>query len=377
MAASDGPERVACVLIVEDDETQRQMLRELLRAEGFSTLDCGTSEEAVEIARRKPVAVAVVDARLPDSSGIDLIERLGQTDASLRTIIYTAYGSFVSAKAAVNLGVFAYVEKSDDRAELVRHVRRAAGKWAEQGRFDSMVVELEEARDQLNRRERLVTLGQLAGSVAHEIRNPLGVMKNSIYFLRLTQKLQDKKANQHLGLIEDEIIKTNRIIAELLDYARDPNSQVGRFILQEAFYKALAVVEVPERVRLEHELGDDPLPVRGDSGQVERILANFLRNAIQAMPDGGVLRMECRREGEEAVAVISDTGVGIAAEDMPRIFEPLFTGKKKGIGLGLPLSQRYAQLNDGRIECESQVGEGATFRLVLQAARGGEDDVSS
>ena len=192
------------------------MFRDLLRQEGFSTLDCGSAEEALE-SPAEQVGVAVVDARLPDLTGIELIERLRRLDASLRTIIHTAYGSFVSAKAAVNLGVFAYVEKSEDPSELIRHVRRAAEKWTEQGRLDRMFVELQEARDQLSRRERLVILGQLAGSVAHEIRNPLGVMKNSIYFLRLTQKLKDKKANQHLGLIEDEIIKTNRIITELLD----------------------------------------------------------------------------------------------------------------------------------------------------------------
>ncbi|MEM7354545.1 MAG: ATP-binding protein [Acidobacteriota bacterium] len=373
MAAPDGPEQVACVLIVEDIDDQRHALRELLQEEGFRTLDCATGEEALVLARREQVAVAVVDARLPDISGPELIACLKEVDESLRTIIHTAYGSFVSAKAAVNLGVFAYVEKSGDLTELIRHIRRAASKWAEQGRFDRMVVELKEARDQLSRRERLVILGQLAGSVAHEIRNPLGVMKNSIYFLRLTQKLQDKKAIQHLGLIEDEIIKTNRIITELLDYARDPVSQIGQFVLQEAFYKALAVVEVPESVQLEHEFGDDPLTARGDSGQVERILANFLRNAIQAMPEGGTLRMECRRAGGELIADIHDTGVGIAEDDLGKIFEPLYTGKAKGIGLGLPLSQRYAQLNDGRIECESRLGEGSTFRLILQAAEGEQD----
>ncbi len=237
------------------------------------------------------------------------------------------------------------------------------------GCFNQMVVDLKEAQDRLGRRERLVVLGQLAGSVAHEIRNPLGVMKNSIYFLRLTQKLKDEKAMQHLGLIEDEITRANRIITELLDYARDPTSQIGRLILQEAFYRALAEVEVPETIRVEHEFDDEPLPVNGDSGQVERILANFLRNAVQAMPDGGLLSMLCRTRDELVVAEVKDSGVGIAEAEIDKIFEPLYTGKAKGIGLGLPLSQRYAQLNGGRIECESELGRGATFRLLLPAAQ--------
>ncbi len=236
------------------------------------------------------------------------------------------------------------------------------------GCFNQMVVDLKEAQDQLGRRERLVVLGQLAGSVAHEIRNPLGVMKNSIYFLRLTQKLKDEKAMQHLGLIEDEITRANRIITELLDYARDPTSQIGRLVLQEAFYRALAEVEVPETVRVEHEFDDEPLAVTGDSGQIERILANFLRNAVQAMPEGGRLSMRCGRQGDEMIAEVEDSGIGIAESEIPKIFEPLYTGKAKGIGLGLPLSRRYAMLNGGRIDCESELGQGATFRLTLPAA---------
>ena len=377
MSPPDGKEQDAQVLIVDDDVEQRRLLGEILADAGFATLECNDGEKALEIASREQVAVVIIEDRLPRLTGIETLDRLRTLDPSLRAIVHTAYGSFASAKAAVNVGAFAYVEKSNDPDGLIHHVRRAARKWREQGRFDRMVVELKEARDQLSRRERLVILGQLAGSVAHEIRNPLGVMKNSIYYLRLTQKLQDKKAIQHLGLIEDEIIKTNRIITELLDYARDPKTQIGQFILQEAFYKALAVVEVPETVRLEHEFADEPLAARGDSGQVERILANFLRNAIQAMPEGGVLAMECRREGDELIAVIRDTGVGIAEQDQRKIFEPLYTGKARGIGLGLPLSQRYAKLNGGRIECESQIGQGATFRLVLPATTDGEADGSA
>ncbi len=234
--------------------------------------------------------------------------------------------------------------------------------------FNQMVVDLKEAQDQLGRRERLVVLGQLAGSVAHEIRNPLGVMKNSIYFLRLTQKLKDQKAMQHLGLIEDEIIQANRILTELLDYARDPTCQVEPLVLQEAFYRALAEVEVPESVSVKHDLEDEPLNVKGDNGQIARVLANFLRNAVQAMPDGGVLSMVCRREGDDMIAEVSDTGIGIAEAEIAKIFEPLYTGKAKGIGLGLPLSLRYAKLNGGRIECESEFGEGSVFRLLLPAA---------
>ncbi len=232
-------------------------------------------------------------------------------------------------------------------------------------------VELEEAQEQLLRRERLAALGELAGCVAHEIRNPLGVIKNSIYFLRLTQKLADAKAKKHLGLIDQEVDRSNRIITELLDYARNPTLETRRFHLPEIAGKALAELEVPDSVILERQLGQASLTVEADSGQVERILSNLLANAVQAMPDGGILRLECRRREGEAIAEIVDTGVGIEEESLSKIFEPLFTSKAHGIGLGLALSQRYAELNRGRIECETRLGQGTTFRLVLPLVEDG------
>ncbi len=126
------PEQTARVLIVEDNDGQRITLRDILQGEGFSTLDCDTASEAIELARRRQVAVAIVDYKLPDLTGIQTLERLHAVDKSIRVIIHTGYGSFDSAKEAVNLGAFAYVEKPVDPAELVRYVHRAAGRWMEQ-----------------------------------------------------------------------------------------------------------------------------------------------------------------------------------------------------------------------------------------------------
>ena len=270
------------------------------------------------------------------------------------------------------LGLLALAAGAFGAYELkIRSVRRNAERLETQVR--ERTRELEEAQEQLLRRERLAALGEVAGSVAHEIRNPLGVIKNSVYFLRLTQKGVDDKGREHLGLIESEIDRSDRIITELLDFARSPTLETRRFALQEALDRALAGLEVPDAVTLERQLGEAPLTVEADPGQIERILSNLLANAVQAMPEGGELRIECRRRGGEAVAEIADTGVGIEEERLAKIFEPLYTSKAYGIGLGLALSQRYAQLNQGRIECASRPGRGTTFRLVLPLVEAQEE----
>lgn len=233
--------------------------------------------------------------------------------------------------------------------------------------------ELEAAQEKLLRNERLAVLGELAGSVAHEIRNPLGVIRNSIYFLRLTQKEITDVGKEHLELIEQQIVQTNRIIAELLDYARDRPPQTGRFDLHEAAHKAVDLAEIPETVSLDRTDAPGPLFVEADLDQISRLIANLLRNAVQAMTEegegeGGDLWLTCGEQDGEYVATVRDSGVGIADENLAKIFEPLYTSKANGIGLGLALSQRYARLNHGRIECESRLGEGATFRLILPPA---------
>ena len=111
-----------------------------------------------------------------------------------------------------------------------------------------------------------------------------------------------------------------------------------------------------------------------DPDQIERILVNLLRNAVQAMPEGGRIEVGCHALAGKAIATVADDGPGIPKEHLTRIFEPLFTGKARGIGLGLPVSLRYANLNNGAIEVESEPGHGATFRLVLPLA-GGVDAV--
>ena len=232
--------------------------------------------------------------------------------------------------------------------------------------------ELEEAQAQLVRKERLAVLGELAGSVAHELRNPLGAIKNSAYFLRLTRALGEGKAQEHLGLIEREIDRSNGIITELLDFGRSPQPTFRRLRLGQVVEAALAAVALPDNVTLEKTPCDEVLEVKIDPDQIERILVNLVRNAAQAMRDGGRIEVDCASRDGKAVVTVADTGPGIPAEDLKRIFEPLFTGKAKGIGLGLPVSLRYATLNNGGIEVESREGEGATFRLVLPLAAGDE-----
>lgn len=240
--------------------------------------------------------------------------------------------------------------------------------------FNHTAEELGELQEKLKLQERLATIGELAGSIGHELRNPLGTMKSSIFFLRRRRDQSlDAKTEEHLERIDRQIHRADRIITELLDYARNPVTSPRSVDLDEVLDEAVGSVEMPPTVRYERRGGDGAPRVVADPEQVGRILENLVRNAVQAMPEGGELRIGCdARDGEIAVSV-ADTGIGIPADRMAKIFEPLVTSKARGIGLGLPISLRYAELNRGRIECESEPGRGSLFRLILPAADTGKD----
>lgn len=232
-------------------------------------------------------------------------------------------------------------------------------------------AQLEEAQEELIRKEKLATLGQLAGSVAHEIRTPLSVIRNAAYYLEASAKTPDKETKESFAEISRGIADATHILEELLDYAREPKVKRVEFSMDKVIDEGVLGAAIPESVSLcRSKTVEVEAWACGDIQQIGRILRNLLENGAQAMPEGGRLTVSCRHGKENVVMVeVSDTGVGIAKDQLGKIFEPLHTTKARGIGLGLALSQRYASLNRGRLEVESAVGEGSTFTLTLPRAQ--------
>ena len=224
--------------------------------------------------------------------------------------------------------------------------------------------ELKDAQDALVRKEKLAVLGQLAGGIAHEIRNPLGIIKNAVYFLEQTSPQSDEDTQDAFAELGRSLTTCDRIIGELLDYTRGPELKMSLFTLDEAIDRSMNLARIPDSVQVERLRGQGDM-CRGDRDQIERILLNLIQNAVQAMPDGGTLTLDGSQEDDRIVISVGDTGVGIAAENLDNVFEPLFTRKAKGIGLGLAVSKRYAEINHGRLDVESEPGKGTTFRLTL------------
>ena len=227
-------------------------------------------------------------------------------------------------------------------------------------------ADLAHTQEQLVQRERLAAIGELAAVVAHEVRNPLGVIFNSIGTIRRMLGT-DERAWTLIRILEEEATRLNHIVGDLLDFARPriPTVQRERIetVLDDAVAAALAGIQ---NVALEREVDADLPPVPMDARLMRQALLNVAQNAVQAMmPKGGTLRVGARRDNGHVRVSITDTGAGIAPDVRPRIFEPFFTTRARGTGLGLAVVKRIVDGHGGGIVLVTEVGRGTTFSFDL------------
>jgi PAS domain S-box-containing protein len=225
--------------------------------------------------------------------------------------------------------------------------------------------ELRETQDQLVLKEKLAILGQMAGSVGHELRNPLAVISNSVYYLKMAQPEAKEKIKECLDIIENETRTSDKIISDLLNFARVISVERELVSIPDLVQRVLNRFPPPKDVSVALDFPKDLSNVFVDPHQLEQVLGNLVLNACQAMPDGGHLSITARLSKRQVGIAVKDTGIGITHENMKKLFEPLFTTKTKGLGLGLAVSQKLAEANDGRIDVESEPSQGSTFTIWL------------
>ena len=244
--------------------------------------------------------------------------------------------------------------------------------------------DLQEAHEQIVRQEKLVVLGQLGGGVGHELRNPLGAIRNAAYFLNVALEEPEPGVKEALGILEKEVMTSERIIRSLLDFARPEAPTRINVDINDVVQATLSHIPVPDNVEVVSRLAETLPVVQADPDQLTQAFGNFILNAAQAMPEGGQLviktsasSLRSEHSGSKTVepseapslewltVSFIDTGVGIDEETLGKVFEPLFTTKAKGIGLGLALTKIMIEANEGTIEVESKVGKGSTFRVRL------------
>lgn len=257
--------------------------------------------------------------------------------------------------------------------------------------FNEMIVELRRNRDleeQLQRAERSAVVGRLASGIAHEIRNPLNFMNLSIDHLQ-SRFITPPRSNQEaeavrneavkiLGLIKDEIGRLNRLVSDFLSYGRPSKLKLKKINARSFLTEVIGLVRTQaeqQGVQITlHTPIDEESQFEADAEQIKTCFSNLIINAVQAMPDGGALKVAVTGDETSLHFELQDTGCGIDADPIEQIFEPYYSTKETGIGLGLPLTKKLIEDHGGEIKVRSEPDQGTTFTVTLPREAPREDD---
>ncbi|MBE9554532.1 MAG: PAS domain-containing protein, partial [Proteobacteria bacterium] len=245
-------------------------------------------------------------------------------------------------------------------------------------RVEERTAELHTAQEELVKRERLATLGQLTATVSHELRNPLGAIRTSLYVVEKKTTQADDRMAEAIARINRSITRCDNIIDELLDFARIRDLRFQQLPVDEWLVALLEEQPAPESVSVRKNFNTGDARVPADPDRLRRAVINIYENACQAMktngtggdsgaasPSGHSLSISTRQSDSRIEIIVEDTGPGIAVESLDRIFEPLFSTKNFGAGLGLSIVRQIMEQHGGGVEAGNRKGRGARFVLWL------------
>ena len=385
--ASNMNDQPLKLLLVEDNPGDARLIRELLNETKLPCVDLKHAETltaAVKHLATQATDVIILDLSLPDSKGLETISRIQAQVPQTPVIVLTGLNDEELGLKAVQQGAQDYLVKGHvDGNLLARAVRYAKERMEHQVALSetnrSLATankELREAQERLVRAEKLATIGQLSAAIAHEIRNPLGTIKNSVYYigdqLQGSQLLEDDLfISQFLDIMDAEVKRADKTITDLTDFSRTntrPND-LSTTQLEPILDSALSSTETNGYVKIVKQLPENPPEVLVDGSEMVRAFANLIRNASEAMPDGGTLTITARSCDDMVEIQFTDTGCGMPEDHLSKVFDPLYTTKPRGMGLGLAIVNSIIERHSGSIHVVSQENKGTTFSVQIPAAR--------
>jgi PAS domain S-box-containing protein len=224
--------------------------------------------------------------------------------------------------------------------------------------------------EQLKNAERMSAIGQTAGMIGHDIRNPLQAIFGDTYLLKKdVESLPESEVKTNINVsingIEENLSYINKIILDLQDYSKPPKPTLEVVPIEKILQEVLSTLDIPKAIQVTLLLEDNSLELKTDPTYMKRIMANLISNAIQALPNGGKISIGVKRNQDKAFVSVKDTGQGIPVEIRDKIFAPLVTTKPKGQGFGLAVVKKLTEALNGNVTFESELGKGTQFNIEL------------
>ena len=379
------------VLLVDDEPSIRLTMGEFLKRAGYSVLIAADYDSAVAH-NAEDLDVAVIDINLPGKSGIQLLQKLRDDKVYVPVIMITGEPNLSVIPEIVRAGAYDFIAKpiikdvllnavaratenkrlTDEKRRLEQEIKRYAEEL--EMRVDERTAELIETHKRLVTQERIAALGRAAAQVAHEVKNPLAGLL--LYSLHLKNKSSNFSESQTylIDKIVDTIKHLNSRVEQILGFARPVNLTLKSGNLNEIVNDVLDLLRpqlTANKVEARLSLHEPAAYAMLDESSIRGALMNLMLNAIEAMREGGTLSITIDQTAESLRLEIADTGHGIGEEESKKIFEPFYTTKEQGLGLGMPYARKIIEQHGGTIALNTRPGDGTTISITLPAAQKG------
>jgi two-component system, NtrC family, sensor kinase len=365
------------LLLVDDENQFRQTVAKRLMKRGANVSQASSGRECLESMGKNPVDVVVLDVKMPGMDGIETLHRIKEKHPDAEVIMLTGHTSTRDGVDGIKSGAFDYLSKPIELEHLISKIEQA---------FDKRIRKSEKKKEQDFRAkmeqqmiatERLASLGTLAAGVAHEINNPLAIIKEAAGWIN---SILEKEEIAHmprkgdferaLGKIENGVERIRRITHQLLGSVKQTDSTISEVHLKELVEETMAFLQkeaADKGIHIIQEMGSGTDVIWTDPYKLRQVLINIISNAVHATDAGGSITATIETFDEQVAIHITDTGKGIPREHLEKIFEPFFSTKPpgEGTGLGLFVSRSIIDKLGGKIDVESRLGKGTRFSIRL------------
>lgn len=381
------------VVIIDDDSNILELTSLILAKNGFQPYAASRAHEGFELISCHSPELVLLDYMMPEMDGLSALQQIKSRFPDTYVVMFTGKGSEEVAVALMKSGASEYILKPFNNRNLVERLEnvlrireielhnRELQKQQEhllfeieqlnlelQKRVHEKSTALQNAQEKIVQSEKLAAMGFLSAGMAHEIRNPLNSISLFVQLMRQTTTEPDQL--EHQAKILKEVDRIDAIIRKLLDASRrtrDITSDVQINQVIDSAIEAFSLQIATRKIQVDRQYHCIPPPITADPNELEQIFTNLFLNALDAMSYGGRLAIEVFVKDGRVIVRVSDNGNGIAEDVLPSIFDPFFSTKSRGTGMGLPVAQRIARIYEGSMEVECSSPDGTTFRLEFPA----------
>jgi two-component system sensor histidine kinase/response regulator len=361
------------ILVVDDNVEFVDLVKGFLESKNYQISIALDGEEAIRKAKSETPEVVLLDLRLPDLPGEEVLERLREIDKDIVVIVITGYGREQVAVDMMRKGAIDFLSKPTENEVLLKSIKNS--------------LEIRDAQIEDRRFKQYPSFERFFPFLAHEIRNPLHAIAGALAIIRRHSDLKDELLAQSIKIIEEEVQHLNGFVQECLNFVRPPNLvRFSEVQINEVISVVLNIItnmfeRESKKIRIIENL-DPHLPsVYANYEQIKQAFTNIVKNAIEAMPEGGELSIKTHRKldlPKYIEIVFIDSGIGIKKENMKYLFNPFFTTKLRGTGLGLAICRRiiFAK-HHGKIHIDSEENKGTTIKVELPIGQQLKDIIKS